>query len=101
MNAKTPDRVAPLYFDDLPVGEIATLLGCSDGTVKTHLARGRHALAELLGRARRQLKASGASTEAVDWAGLLDGPLPGLVAAGRTAEAEGLVEAATGLTLEA
>jgi hypothetical protein len=37
----------------------------------------------------------------VNWAALLDGPLPGLVAAGRTAEAERLVEAATGLTLEA
>jgi RNA polymerase sigma-70 factor (ECF subfamily) len=41
--------IALYYLDDLPVGEIAALLGCSNGTVKTHLARGRHALAELLG----------------------------------------------------
>ena len=37
------------YLDDRPVAEIATLLGCSSGSVKTHLARGRHALAALLG----------------------------------------------------
>ena len=41
--------IALYYLDDLPVGEIASLLGCSDGTVKTHLARGRQALAGLLG----------------------------------------------------
>lgn len=41
--------IALYYLDDRPVGEIATLLGCSSGTVKTHLARGRHALAGLLG----------------------------------------------------
>ena len=63
---------------------------------------GLGALAELLGRARpTAAEAGGVSTEAVDWAALLDGPLPGLVAAGRTDEAERLVEAATGLTLEA
>jgi siroheme synthase-like protein len=57
------------------------------------------ALAELLGRARARLRASGASTETVDWAALLDGPLPVLVAAGRMDEAVPLVEAAIGLTL--
>jgi DNA-directed RNA polymerase specialized sigma24 family protein len=41
--------IALYYLDDRPVAEIASLLGCSDGTVKTHLARGRHALAALLG----------------------------------------------------
>jgi len=41
--------IALYYFDDRPVGEIATLLGCSEGTVKTHLARGRDALATRLG----------------------------------------------------
>lgn len=41
--------IALHYLDDRPVAEIATLLGCSRGTVKTHLARGRHALAALLG----------------------------------------------------
>ncbi len=38
------------YFDDLPVAEIAGLLGCGEGSVKTHLARGRSALARKLGR---------------------------------------------------
>ncbi len=41
--------IALHYLDDQPVAEIAALLGCSRGTVKTHLARGRHALAALLG----------------------------------------------------
>jgi RNA polymerase sigma-70 factor, ECF subfamily len=41
--------IALYYLDDLPVGEIAALLDCSTGTVKTHLARGRHSLAALLG----------------------------------------------------
>jgi RNA polymerase sigma-70 factor (ECF subfamily) len=41
--------VALHYLDDRPVDEIAELLGCSSGTVKTHLSRARHALAALLG----------------------------------------------------
>jgi RNA polymerase sigma factor (sigma-70 family) len=41
--------VALYYLDDCPVNEIAEILGCSAGTVKTHLARGRQALAALLG----------------------------------------------------
>ncbi len=41
--------IALYYLDDLPVAEIAATLGCSDGSVKTHLARGRRALALLLG----------------------------------------------------
>jgi len=41
--------IALHYLDDRPVTEIASLLGCSAGTVKTHLARGRLALAEVLG----------------------------------------------------
>jgi siroheme synthase-like protein len=56
-------------------------------------------LAELLGRARRQLHDAGRSTELVDWAALLDGPLPGLVRDGRRGEAQALVEAATGRAL--
>lgn len=41
--------IALHYLEDRPVAEIATLLGCSEGTVKTHLSRGRAALATLLG----------------------------------------------------
>ena len=41
--------IALFYLEDRPVAEIATLLGCSEGTVKTHLSRGRAALATRLG----------------------------------------------------
>jgi precorrin-2 dehydrogenase len=60
---------------------------------------GLGALAELLGRARTAVKADGRSTESVDWAGLLDGPLPGLVASGEMDAAVRLVEAAAGVTI--
>ncbi len=56
-------------------------------------------LADLLGRARQRLHDAGRSTELVDWAALLDGPLPGLVRDGRLDEAQALVEAATGTQL--
>ncbi len=36
------------YIDDLSVDSIAGVLGCSTGTVKTHLSRGRQALASRL-----------------------------------------------------
>jgi DNA-directed RNA polymerase specialized sigma24 family protein len=41
--------IALHYLEDRPVAEIATLLGCSEGTVKMHLSRGRAALATRLG----------------------------------------------------
>jgi RNA polymerase sigma-70 factor, ECF subfamily len=41
--------VALHYLDDRPVADIATILGCSEATVKVHLHRGRKALAERLG----------------------------------------------------
>jgi siroheme synthase-like protein len=110
-SADDPDNcsfILPSVHRDGPVTLAVSTAGSSPalstwlrGRLAEDLGPRTGALAELLGRARRQLKASGASTESVDWAGLLDGPLPGLVAAGRMAEAEGLVEAATGLTLEA
>jgi siroheme synthase-like protein len=56
-------------------------------------------LAELLGQARRSLHDAGKSTEDVDWASLLDGPLPSLVRDGQHAEACALIEAATGVVL--
>jgi RNA polymerase sigma-70 factor (sigma-E family) len=37
------------YFEDLPEREVADLLGCSVGTVKTHASRGIWRLRELLG----------------------------------------------------
>jgi RNA polymerase sigma-70 factor (sigma-E family) len=40
--------VALYYFQDLSVQETATVLGCSEGTVKAHLAKARRALARQL-----------------------------------------------------
>lgn len=40
--------VALHYMEDRPVAEIALVLGCSEGSVKTHLSRGRTALAGAL-----------------------------------------------------
>jgi RNA polymerase sigma-70 factor (sigma-E family) len=37
------------YFEDLPEADVARLLGCSAGTVKTHTHRGLRALREVLG----------------------------------------------------
>jgi RNA polymerase sigma-70 factor (sigma-E family) len=37
------------YFEDLPEAQVADLLGCSVGTVKTHTSRGIRRLRELLG----------------------------------------------------
>jgi RNA polymerase sigma-70 factor (sigma-E family) len=37
------------YCEDLSEAEVAALLGCTAGTVKTHAHRGLHALRELLG----------------------------------------------------
>ncbi len=52
-------------------------------------------LARLLGEARARLVASGTPSDAVDWAALLNGPLPGLVAAGDLDNAQAIVTAAT------
>ena len=58
-------------------------------------ACGMGELAQLLGDARARLRQAGRSSDA-DWAGLLDGPLPALVAAGELDRAQSLVAAATG-----
>ena len=42
------------YFLDLPEAEVADLLGCSPGTVKTHAHRGLRALREHLGEDRHE-----------------------------------------------
>ena len=41
--------VALHYLEDLPVSEIAEILECSPGSVKTHLSRGRQALRAAFG----------------------------------------------------
>jgi RNA polymerase sigma-70 factor, ECF subfamily len=40
--------VALFYIDDLPVSEIAEILGCGEETIRTHLRRARATLATLL-----------------------------------------------------
>ena len=37
------------YYEDRPVAEIASILGCAEATARVHLHRGRKRLAELLG----------------------------------------------------
>lgn len=41
--------VVLFYYEDHPIGEVASLMDCSEGTVKTHLHRARKHLAESLG----------------------------------------------------
>lgn len=36
------------YLEDRPVAEVATILGCAEGTAKAHLHKGRTTLAKLL-----------------------------------------------------
>jgi siroheme synthase-like protein len=52
-------------------------------------------LALLLGEARDRLRAAGRSSDSVDWAHLLDGPVPALVQAGEIDEARDRIAAAT------
>jgi siroheme synthase-like protein len=86
---------------------IAVSTGGSSPALATWLRAGLSAqcgeglgeLAELLSRARRSVQGAGRRTEDVDWAALLDGPLPALVRDGRRDEARALVEAATGTDL--
>jgi siroheme synthase-like protein len=53
-------------------------------------------LAQILADARVRLRQRGERLDAVDWAGLLDGPLPELVDAGQLDNAQAIVEEALG-----
>jgi precorrin-2 dehydrogenase / sirohydrochlorin ferrochelatase len=54
------------------------------------------ALAVLLDEARRNVRAEGRSTEAIDWSAILSGPFVDLVQSGRLDEARALLQAAVG-----
>lgn len=54
---------------------------------------GLEELAALLSAARERVKASGRSTESIDWRALLDGPFPTHVRTGQRAEADRLLAA--------
>ncbi len=53
-------------------------------------------LAELLGEARERLRETGVPSDSVNWAEVLDGPLPALVQAGKMDEAREVIATATG-----
>lgn len=46
--ARQRQVIALRYLDRRPIAEIARILECSENTVKTHLLRGKHALAQRL-----------------------------------------------------
>jgi RNA polymerase sigma factor (sigma-70 family) len=41
--------VALFYLEDMPIAEVADIVGCSESTVSVHLHRARRRLAELVG----------------------------------------------------
>ena len=41
--------VALYYLEDMPIAEVADIVGCSESTVSVHLHRARHRLAEIVG----------------------------------------------------
>ena len=55
---RLPDRqleaVILHYLVDLPIEEVASLMGCADGTVKAHLAKARQALAQAIEKNERR-----------------------------------------------
>jgi precorrin-2 dehydrogenase / sirohydrochlorin ferrochelatase len=67
--------------------------------LRTRLAaacgNGLGALAQVLGEARARLQADGKPVDEIDWTGLLDGPLPGLVASGEIDRALSVIHDAT------
>lgn len=106
--ANNPDRCSfmlPAVYRDEPVTVAVSTTGASPALaswlrqrVADGLGPGLGALADFLDAARRELKGRGLASS-VNWHALLDGPLPALLAAGRTDEARRLIdEAAVGAT---
>ncbi|MEM8748362.1 MAG: sigma-70 family RNA polymerase sigma factor [Actinomycetota bacterium] len=51
LSARQAEVLALVYVEDRPIADVAEILGLGDETVRTHLKRGRSALAALLGDA--------------------------------------------------
>jgi siroheme synthase-like protein len=90
--------IMPSVHEDGPVTVAVSTGGTSPALaswLRRHIADdlgpGLGELALLLGDARRQLHEAGVSTEGVDWAGLLTGPVAALVRQGQTDTARALV----------
>lgn len=62
------------------------------------LGEGLGDLARLIAEVREQVRERTGSTEGIDWAALLDGPLPGLVAEGKVQEARAILAEAVAKT---
>jgi RNA polymerase sigma-70 factor (ECF subfamily) len=46
--ARQAAAIALYYLEDRPVAEVASILGCAEGTAKVHLHKGRSNLAKML-----------------------------------------------------
>jgi RNA polymerase sigma factor (sigma-70 family) len=54
LSPRQAEALALFYVEDQPISEVAKILGLGEETVKTHLKRGRAALAERLGERERR-----------------------------------------------
>jgi siroheme synthase-like protein len=109
-SADDPDHctvVLPAVTRDGPVtvavstgGSSPALASWLRSRIADILGPGLGPLASLLDDARRRVHARGASTETVDWSGLLDGPLPDLVRDGKLDQARLLIDSAVDAALD-
>jgi siroheme synthase-like protein len=93
--------ILPAVVRDGPVTVAVSTSGASPALatwlrdrLASYVQRGSGDLARLLNEARRRMKDSNIKTDVVDWKGLLNGPLPGVVAEGKLEEARKLIEQA-------
>jgi siroheme synthase-like protein len=87
-------RRGPVTISVSTSGMSPALASWLKGQVAETFGPGLENLATLLDDARRLVHEQGRSTETIDWARLLDGPLPGLCAAGQIDEARRVIRAA-------